>query len=92
MMKLMITSILFSVLLLFTGCSTTEYVYLESKIPKIELMTKVPTVSGQRDDFNCVCDSQLDDLLNTTAELRFSEEYYEQEVTRQHNFKQPIDK
>lgn len=73
------------------GC-TPEYIYLESKTPKIALMPKVPTVSGKKDDFGCVCGAQLDKLLETTAELRFSEEYYEKEITRQHNFRNPIDK
>lgn len=73
--------ILLSAFILFSlsGCVTKEYVFIAPSCPSIELLEKVQPINGTVND-GCVCGDQLDDLLNSTGELRQSETYYFEQV------------
>lgn len=78
--------------LLLTGCASKEYVYLRTDCPVIEALEIVPTVSGHRDENNCLCDEPLDDLMRTTKTLRGSETYYNERIKRVDEYRSTIDK
>jgi len=81
MLKMLLAlSITFSLLL--TGCTTKEYVFLDNKCPKIEVLAPVGNISGRVDDDGSIRGQQLMDLLNGASQLRKSENYYIEEVTK----------
>ena len=78
---------------MFTGCSTrTEYVFVEAKCPKIEVLQRVDDINGSFVG-ECLCGDQLYDLMIGTSQLRKSETYYIDEITKYNEeFTSTIDK
>ena len=68
--------IAFSITFGFTGC--TKYVdrpvFIEASCPYIPIKTVVPKMEGPKD--NCLCNKQLQSLLERATDLRRSESYY----------------
>ena len=79
-MKLINIFLVFS-FLTFTGCTVVkEPIFIETKCPRIETITKVPKIEGNITN-DCICGDNLYKLLKTTKKLRNSESYYLEQVS-----------
>lgn len=71
--------------LMLSGCVTKIVevpVYIEAQCPNLELMEKVPALSGYKDENGCVCGPQLQILLEGATDLRRSETFYYEQAVR----------
>ncbi len=71
--------------LLLTGCVTKEYVYVKDACPAIQVLNPVPKISGKVSEEGCICNKELDLLINGARQLRQSEMYYHEQVSKYNN-------
>jgi len=92
--KLLLSFTLFSVLV-FSGCTkiVKEYVYIEATCPQIKVLKPVPRIDGRIGPDYSVEGEQLTKLLQGASQLRKTETYYIQEITKYNKeFTKPLDK
>jgi hypothetical protein len=69
------------VIIFFSGCSTkTEYVYIKTQCPKIEVPPKVGPIEIKVVD-GCICNEYKDNIIRGIRKLRSKENYYDTNVS-----------